>query len=245
MFRKIVQPLFTTYAAITFFICFMIAFPFGALLSLGDNIAARKLVNKIYRLCFEIWLLIIGMPLQIIGKRPLGRYVYITNHASYIDDIIIFPAIRGHFRPLGKKEMTKIPIWGYQYKSVVVLVDRKNPESRAKSMELMSDVIKHEGSILIFPEGTFNETEKPLKEFYDGAFRLAITTQTPIAPIIFPDAVNRAHYSAWWKFWPGRNRAICLDPVPVAGLTIDDLPMLKQQLYSLMENALIKYRTPK
>ncbi len=103
--------------------------------------------------------------------------------------------------------------------------------------------LKTEGSILIFPEGTFNETKTPLKEFYDGAFRLAIATQTPIAPIIFPDAAERWHPSAWWKFRPGRNRAIFLETFPVSGLTKDDVPALKQKVYTSMENALLKYKT--
>ena len=103
-------------------------------------------------------------------------------------------------------------------------------------------VLKNESSILIFPEGTFNETGQQLKEFYDGAFRLAITTQTPIFPVIFPDTVSRWHYSAWWKMWPGRNRIVYLDPVNVQGITLDNLPALKQQVYSIMEAALIKYK---
>ena len=103
-------------------------------------------------------------------------------------------------------------------------------------------VLKKESDILIFPEGTFNETGKPLKEFYDGAFRLAITTQTPVFPVIFPDTEDRWHYSAWWKVWPGRNRVVYLEPVEVKGMVIEDLPALKQQVYSAMEAALIKYR---
>lgn len=105
-------------------------------------------------------------------------------------------------------------------------------------------VLKRESSILIFPEGTFNETDKPLKQLYDGAFRLAIRSQTPIVPLIFPDTVHRWHYSGWWKLWPGRNRAILLPPVPVAGLTLADLPELKQKVAAIMTAELSKYEYP-
>ena len=121
------------------------------------------------------------------------------------------------------------------------MVDRNNIHSRARSLRLLWRVLHHEGHIIIFPEGTFNETGKPLKDFYDGAFRLAINTQVPILPIIFPDTQYRWHYSAWWKLWPGKNRAIYLTPVEVAGLTLDNLPALKQEVYSLMESELLKY----
>lgn len=103
-------------------------------------------------------------------------------------------------------------------------------------------VLKKESDILIFPEGTFNETGKPLKEFYDGAFRLALTTQTPILPVIFPDTLARWHYSAWWKIWPGRNRVVYLDPIAVEGMDMDSLPVLKKKVFNSMEAALLKYR---
>jgi 1-acyl-sn-glycerol-3-phosphate acyltransferase len=111
-------------------------------------------------------------------------------------------------------------------------------------MRQMWHVLKKESSILIFPEGTFNETDQPLKTFYDGAFRIAIRSQTPIVPVIFPDTVHRWHYSGWWKLWPGRNRAIFLSAIPVEGLTLNELPELKQQVYSRMEEELKKHNYP-
>ena len=59
--------------------------------------------------------------------------------------------------------------------------------------------------------------------------------------MILPDTVHRWHYSAWWKIWPGRNRVVYLDPVPVDGLKMEDLPKLKKQVYNLMETELRKY----
>ncbi len=174
---------------------------------------------------------------------PEGKkFVIVANHISYLDTLVIFPAIPAYFRPLGKKEITRIPVIGFIYKQVVILVDRSNAVSRSRSMRLMWRVLNKEGNIVIFPEGTFNETPAPLKDFYDGAFRLAITTQTDILPVIFPDTVNRWHYSGWWKLWPGKNRAIFLQPISVAGMELSELPHLKKNVYELMEAALIKYK---
>lgn len=99
--------------------------------------------------------------------------------------------------------------------------------------------IKNESHITIFPEGTFNENDTPLKEFFDGAFRLAINTQVPVLPLLLPDTVNRWHYSGWYKLWPGRNRAIFMEPIPTTGMTIEDLPTLKEQVHRLMSDALV------
>ena len=245
MFRKILQPFYTGYVAVTFLVTIVVALPFIVLISFGNSVGARKAVFNIIRGWSFVWLWLIGMSVKISGKRPPEqKYIVVANHISYLDTLVIFPAIPGHFRPLGKKEISKIPVIGFIYKQVVIMVDRSNAHSRARSMRLLWRVLNHEANIIIFPEGTFNETPEPLKDFYDGAFRLAISTQTPIFPMVFPDTVNRWHYSGWWKLWPGINRAVYLEHVEVAGMTPEQLPALKQQVHNSMETELKKYNYP-
>ena len=243
MLRKIFQPFYTTWVLLTFTISILVCFPAFLLLSTGDEPKGRKAVFRLIKAWSGFWLWLIGMPVTTIGKMPSdGKFIIVANHISYLDTLVIFPSIKGYFRPLGKKEISKIPVVGFIYKQIVIMVDRSSVHSRARSMRLLWRVLHHEGSIIIFPEGTFNETGKPLKEFYDGAFRLAVNTQVPILPVILSDTLRRWHYSAWWKLWPGRNRVVYLDPVPVHGMDIESLPALKQQVYEIMEAALIKYR---
>jgi 1-acyl-sn-glycerol-3-phosphate acyltransferase len=245
MFRKILQPFYTFYVGATFLATILIMLPFIALLGISDSVAARKAIFNIIRGWAIAWLWMIGMPVKVSGRRPqAGKYIVVANHISYLDTLVIFPAIPGYFRPLGKKEISKIPVIGFIYKQVVIMVDRSNAHSRARSMRLLWRVLNHEGNIIIFPEGTFNETADTLKAFYDGAFRLAINTQTAIFPMVFPDTVHRWHYSAWWKIWPGTNRAVHVDPIEVKGLTMAQLPELKQQVFEAMERELKKYNYP-
>lgn len=243
MVRKILQPIYTFYVVITFIISIILAFPVIAILSIGNNNLTRNAIYSIIRYWSIGWLFLIGMPVKIKGAIPFKeKYIIVSNHVSYLDTLVIFPAISSYFRPLGKKEITKIPLVGFIYKQVVILVDRSDTASRSKSMRLMLQTLKKESNIVIFPEGTFNEKGTPLKEFYDGAFRLAINAQTNILPLILPDTVKRWHYSAWWKIWPGKNRAIFLPPVKVEGMDLSQLPVLKQIVFSQMENAILKYR---
>lgn len=245
LLRKILQPAYTAYVIITFLIGLAITFPAFLILGIGNNIASRRVIYYIIVYWARIWLWVIGMPLRVVGpKPPEGRYIVVANHISYLDTVVLFPGLPHYFRALGKKEFSKWPLMGFLYKQVAIMVTRDNAQSRAKSMRLMWRVLKQEGDILIFPEGTFNETGKRLKDFYNGAFRLAITTQTPILPVVFPDTVHRWHYSGWWKLWPGINRAVYLPPIPVAGMTMTELPALKQAVYSAMENELAKYDYP-
>ena len=246
MVRKLLQPFYTVYVLFIFVVSVLFCLPFIALISLGNNFKARKAIYLIVRGWAKFWLFIVGMPVTVKGVMPEGRkFVIVANHISYLDTLVIFPAISSYFRPLGKKEITSIPVLGFIYRQVVILVDRSSAMSRAKSMRLMWRSLRKEGNIMIFPEGTFNETGAPLKTFYDGAFRLALTSQVAVLPLIFPDTNERWHYSGWWKIWPGRNRAVFLPPVEVEGMDMDQLPALKQLVYQQMEQALIKYENKK
>ena len=239
MFRRLLQPFYTIYVVITFVVTILAVFPIILLLSTRDDHRARKIIFGILRSWSGFWLTIIGMRLRPIGPIPaIGKYVVVANHISYLDGVVIFRSVPGYFRALGKKEISKIPIVGTIYKQMVIMVDRSSARSRSKSMRLMWRFLRHEGSILIFPEGTFNETGHTLKEFYDGAFRLAINTQTTILPILFPDTVHRWHYSAWWKLWPGKNRVFYSKPVVTQGMNLEDLPTLKAHVFSEMETDL-------
>ena len=241
MMRKLLQPFYTAYVVLSFVAGLLLLFPLFLLVSIPNNSWSRRTIWRIIRPWSQIWLWLIGMPLRIQGpKPPAKRYVIVANHISYMDTVVIFSAIPAYFRALGKAEMAKVPLLGFIYKQIVILVKRDSAHNRSRSMRLMWRTARYESSVLVFPEGTFNETPAPLKDFYDGAFRLAINAQTPIFPMIFPDTVNRWHYSHWWKVWPGRNRAVYLDPVPVDGLTLADVPMLKEKVHKLMEEALLK-----
>lgn len=244
MIWRIIQPFYTAFVLATFIVCLLIAFPIIFLIGIGDKPFAREVIWYIVHYWSIIWLWIIGMPVRVMGKKPTShsKYIVVANHISYMDTIAIYAAIPEYFRTLAKKEMSKIPVFGFVYKQLAILVDRSSTDSRSKSMRLMWRVLKNESNIMIFPEGTFNETGAPLKDFYDGAFRLAISAQVSVVPLIFLDTVNRWHYSGWWKLSPGKNRAVFLDPVPTEGLAMKDLPVFKQRVFSLMHSELLKHR---
>lgn len=81
----------------------------------------------------------------------------------------------------------------------------------------------------------------PLKSFFDGAFRVAIETQTPIKPVLFLDAYRRMPYESLFHMSPGRSRILFLDEVSVEGYGIERLPELREQVFRLMERKLIEY----
>ena len=188
---------------------------------------------------------LIGISHKNIFEEPHDtsrQYIFLSNHISYLDIPVMMKAIRKqNFRILGKAELGAIPVFGFIVKHAAVSVDRKNPVNRAKSVLTLKSIIRRNISVLICPEGTFNETHAPLKEFYEGAFKIAIETQTPIKPILILDTYDRLNYKNIFSLSPGRSRAVFLQETNTAGLTTDDASFLKDKIYKQMEEALIRY----
>ena len=240
------QVIYVIYAFVLFIAFLLLVFPFVVAASFFGRVRGG---NFIYWLC-KFWADALYPLAAMYHKNyfevPHDRkkqYVFVFNHISFFDIPIIMKTIRRqHFRILGKAEMGKIPIFGFVYRQAVVMVDRSSPENRAKSIHQLKAFIKKNISVVIAPEGTFNTTHKPLKEFYDGAFRVAIETQTPIKPILFLDGYDRLSYESIFSLTPGKTRSVYLEEVLVEGLTINDVQALKEKVYRLMEEKLIAYK---
>lgn len=244
--HRFIQAAFTVYAFIPFTLFLLLIFPLVVVASFFGKIKGG---NFIYRLCHawtDFVLLMLGIFHRNIFEAPHDKsrqYVFVFNHISFLDIPIIFKTIRRqHFRILGKAEMAKIPLFGFIYRNAVVMVERDNPQKRATSVKQLKSVLRKGISVLVAPEGTFNMTGNPLKEFYDGAFKVAIETQTPIKPILILDAYDRMHYRSIFSLNPGRSRSVYLDEISVEGLTLNDVAYLKKKVYGVMEKTLIKYK---
>ena len=186
--------------------------------------------------------ILIFQPVIYYGRKKLDKskaYIYVSNHNSYLDSPAVVISAPNTFKPLGKIEMGKIPGFGIIYKRVVVLIDRSSKESRTESVEQLKKVLNNGTSILIFPEGTMNTSDAPLKEFYDGAFRIAIETQCPIAPFVIINARYLFPRNNPLAIRPGLTKVFFADPVDVKGYTVDDLPKLKEKVYKIMEDLII------
>ncbi len=239
------QILYVIYAMILFLIMMLMVVPFVLIASFFGKIKGGNAVMRIVHWWADAWLFLIGISHKRIVEQEIRAhqpYIFVSNHNSYMDIPQMLKAIRQPLRILGKAEMGKIPVFGIIYNAAVVPVLRGSAENRAKSVKTLRSVLSHEISIYIAPEGTFNMTDKPLIDFYDGAFRLAIETQTPIKPLLFLDAVDRLHWRSIFSLTRGKLRTVYLEEISPEGYTPFDVQAFKQKVYDVMETKLKEYK---
>jgi 1-acyl-sn-glycerol-3-phosphate acyltransferase len=151
-------------------------------------------------------------------------------------------AVRQSVRILGRHDLAKIPVFGIVYRAAVILVNRNSNYNKAKCLLLMKKELDAGSSVLLFPEGSFNETDKTLKFFYDGAFSLSLKTGIPIKPIIFPDTIKRLHYKSILSFTPGISRSVYLEETSPDTFLPNDVQSYRQKVFEQMWNALVQYQ---
>jgi 1-acyl-sn-glycerol-3-phosphate acyltransferase len=171
------------------------------------SIAKEKWYPLFFKLA-RIWakFILIGMgfgwKIKKVQKLEKGKsYMLIANHTSMIDIMLMLVTIKDNpFVFVGKKELAKIPFFGFFYKRTCILVDRSSAKSRQAVFLRAQRRLQSGLSICIFPEGMVPEEDITLADFKDGAFRLAINHKISVVPITFLDNKKRFSYT----FFSGR-----------------------------------------
>lgn len=240
------QILFSIYALLVFLTWMFILLPLVVLASLFGKEKGGNMIYDICRFWAHACLLFWGIRHQNRFEAPHDAThpcIFVFNHISYMDIPILMVAFKyQHIRVLGKAEMTKVPIFGFIYKKAVVTVDRSDAAHRAASVANLKRALSKNISVVIAPEGTFNMGDTALKSFFDGAFKIAIETQTPIKPVLFLDAYDRMHYRSVFSVTPGKSRAVFLPEVDVKGFSIEQTAVLKEKVYQKMEDGLLRHK---
>lgn len=169
-------------------------------------------------------------------------YMLVANHTSMTDIMLMLYVSKNPFVFVGKKELAKIPLFGFFYKRTCILVDRNSSKSRYGVFERAQKRLNQGLSICIFPEGLVPDDESIiLGEFKDGAFRLAIEHQIPIVPMTFPDNKKRFSYT-FFSGSPGLMRAKVHHFVETKGKTLDDKKEIKDKVSELIYRQLLVYQ---
>lgn len=132
-------------------------------------------------------------------------YMLVANHTSMLDIMMMLKTSRNPFVFVGKKELVTIPVFGFFYKRVCILVDREDSRSRTAVYRRAQKRLNQGLSICIFPEGGVPEEHIILDEFKDGAFKMAIAHNIPVVPITFYDNKKRFPFT-FFSGGPGITR---------------------------------------
>lgn len=173
-----------------------------------------------------------------------SSYMFVANHTSMTDIMLMLAITPKPFVFVGKKELAKIPLFGFFYKRTCILVDRGNPKSRQAVFERAQKRLNQGLSICIFPEGGVPYDESiVLDGFKDGAFRLAIEYQIPIVPMTFPDNKKRFSYT-FFSGSPGIMRAHVHKFVLTLGKSIEnksEIKALNEEVRAIILDKLLHY----
>jgi 1-acyl-sn-glycerol-3-phosphate acyltransferase len=166
---------------------------------------------------------------------PRRPYVAVANHESFAD-IFLLSHLPWEMKWLSKESIFKIPFMGWMMRMAGdIAVKRGDVNSRAQALEACRDRLAKGVSVMIMPEGT-RSADGQVQRFHDGAFRLAVETGCPILPIAVAGTRAAISKGSWVM---GRATAIArvLDPIETTGLTLDDVPALRDRVRQIIAEA--------
>ena len=172
---------------------------------------------------------LIGMDMVVKGEQNLWEKrpaVFVFNHQSKADVVIMARLLRRDIAGIGKKEIKKEnPIVGFVMEmGGVVFIDRADSKSAIEAISPLVDAMQKEGkSVVLAPEGTRTITPK-LAPFKKGAFHIAMQAGVPMVPVVIRNALDVAPKGDF-VFRPATVEVEVLDPIDTSSWspeTIDD-----------------------
>jgi len=236
VFIEIFDRIWALWALIIFVIGFVIIYIPSILCYLIPGYKGQKLFLTFARIWIQSWLILIGCPVTVKGRENFKKgkaYIVTSNHNALLDPPLSSPFMPGANKTIAKTSFAKIPIFGLYYKKGSVLVDRNKNASRVKSFEEMKKTLKMGMHMCIYPEGTRNRSNEPLKKFYDGAFKLATDTGTEIIPAIIFNTKKAMPIDKKFFLLPKKLELHFLPPVPAHEISTNEL---KEKVFTIMRD---------
>jgi len=242
LLEDIFGRLWAFWGIISFIITFLVFYIPSMITWLLPEPKGQGIFIGIARIWMNIWLRLVGCPVKIKGREYFEKgksYIVTCNHNSLMDVPLSSPFIPGANKTIAKTSFVKVPVFGFYYMKGAVLVDRKSEKSRKESFEKMKQVLKKGMHMCIYPEGTRNRTNEPLKKFYDGAFKLATDTGTSIIPAIILNTRKAVPVQKSFYFLPHKLEMHFLPPVGVESKTTDEL---REEIFLIMKNYYLQHQ---
>lgn len=171
---------------------------------------------------------------------PRRPYVVVANHESFVD-MLLLSHLPWEMKWLSKEDFFKYPLVGWlMLMAGDIKLVRGDKKSIVSAMKGMNDRLSKRVSVMVFPEGT-RSTDGTMREFKDGAFRLAVENSAPILPLAIVgtrEALNKGD----WRMNVTRAEVRVLDPIPTTGLTLADVPALRDRTRALIADTITEMK---
>lgn len=234
--KKIGYTLYRIWFYILVTLPIIIFFPFLLLTTLSE-----KWYPQFFWLARNLWatpiLYGMGCPPKVEREQHMERqksYMLVANHTSMLDIMLMLYVSRNPFVFVGKKELVKIPLFGFFYKRVCILVDREDTKSRTGVYRRAQKRLNQGLSICIFPEGGVPVDEAVLLDtFKDGAFKMAMAHKIPVVPVTFYDNKKRFSFT-FLSGGPGRVGAKVHHFFETGPLTEDNKGELREEVRAVI-----------
>jgi 1-acyl-sn-glycerol-3-phosphate acyltransferase len=235
MIRNVFARVWALWGLLSFVITFLIFF-FPSMLAhlIKDPKKSQSFFIQVSRVWMRVWLFLVGCPVRITGRenfREGKNYIVVFNHNALLDVPLSAPFVEGANKTIAKASFARVPIFGAFYRKGAILVDRKNEKSRIRSYEEMKRILAMGIHMCIYPEGTRNRTKEPIKQFYDGAFKLSVETGKEILPCIITGTKKAMPIDQTFFLLPTRLGMEFLPSISPAGKTSKGL---KEEVFQLM-----------
>ena len=230
--KKIGQTIYRIWFYILVALPIIVFFPFLLMTTISE-----KTYPQFFWMARNLWAspILYGMacPPKIVYEQKIVKgksYMLIANHTSMLDIMLMLKVSKNPFVFIGKKELVKIPLFGFFFKRVCIMVDREDSKSRTGVYRRAQRRLDQGLSICIFPEGGVPDDETVvLDDFKDGAFKMAIGHKIPVVPITFYDNKKRFSFT-FFSGGPGGIRAKVHRFFETGMLDREDQVMLRNQV---------------
>jgi 1-acyl-sn-glycerol-3-phosphate acyltransferase len=172
---------------------------------------------------------VLGAENVLTGKPQ----IFMANHQSDFDILIVLGFVPGQFRWIAKKELFKIPVFSTAMRNAgYIEIDRQQHDKAMKSLDVAAQKIREGKSVMTFPEGTRSKDGK-IKPFKQGMFHLAIKAGVPIVPITIIGAGNIMPKRSL-KINPGKVTMIIDKPIDVSGYRVENRAALIERVMDII-----------
>jgi 1-acyl-sn-glycerol-3-phosphate acyltransferase len=245
--RAIFRPIWKVWFLLCFAIPFLVMFPVFYLALRSGNFDLVYRMKRFWARIISTGSLLFPKIRYVKHKHKLPQpCVIVCNHTSYLD-IVFSPFYIDHTAAyMGKYELLKAPLFKYFFVYLDIPVNRRSVTGSHKAFLKAGEMLDKGISVVIYPEGTIGKQGR-LKEFKNGAFKLAVEKQVPIVPVV---NLNNWHFLENGGFLtshgsPGIPRIVVGETIDTKGMKEEDIAIIRDKVYTFIKHELNTYHGKK